>query len=112
MKKQILFLAILVAISLACRAARAEAKRPLQIETDVVYGHKDGLALTMDVYRPEAEANGAAISSWSAAVGTRAGRLRKTPSPCFSRIWTRATRCWPSATVAAHGIPFQKLLPT
>ncbi len=32
----------------------------VEITTDVVYGHKDGLALTMDVYRP-ANANGAAI---------------------------------------------------
>ena len=30
------------------------------ITPDVVYGHKDGLALTMDVYRP-AKANGAAV---------------------------------------------------
>ena len=61
MKKQLLYLAILLAMSLACRAGRAEAKRPTQIEPDVVYGHKDGLALTLDVYRPESEANGAAI---------------------------------------------------
>jgi acetyl esterase/lipase len=61
MKKQILFLAILLASFLACRVALAEAKRSVQIEPDVVYGHKDGLALTLDVYRPEAEANGAAI---------------------------------------------------
>lgn len=31
------------------------------IEPDVVYGHKDGLALTMDVYHPEEDASGAAI---------------------------------------------------
>lgn len=38
--------------------ARAEAA--VEITPDVVYGHKDGLAMTMDVYRP-AEAKGAAI---------------------------------------------------
>jgi len=31
------------------------------ISPDLVYGHKDGLALTMDVYAPTAEANGAGI---------------------------------------------------
>lgn len=33
---------------------------PPPIEADVVYGHKDGLAMTLDVYRPQ-EVNGAAI---------------------------------------------------
>lgn len=36
------------------------AEQMVAITADVVYGHKDGLALTMDVYRPE-NANGAAI---------------------------------------------------
>lgn len=33
----------------------------LLVETDVVYGHKDGLALTLDVIRPKEDANGAAV---------------------------------------------------
>lgn len=49
---------------LACLAGglRAqEAGRP-RIEADVVYGHKDGLAMTLDVHHPEeGQANGAAI---------------------------------------------------
>lgn len=36
--------------------------RPPSVITDVVYGHKDGLALTFDVYRP-ARPNGAGIIS-------------------------------------------------
>ena len=32
-----------------------------KVETDIVYGHKDGLALTMDRFPPSGEANGAAI---------------------------------------------------
>ena len=40
-------------------AAQAPASRP-SVTTDVVYGHKDGLALTLDVHRP-ARPNGAAI---------------------------------------------------
>ena len=41
--------------------AQADDASPAKIEADVVYGHKDGLALTMDVYRPETEPNDAAI---------------------------------------------------
>jgi hypothetical protein len=32
----------------------APASRLPAVTTDVVYGHKDGLALTFDVYRPSA----------------------------------------------------------
>ncbi|MBX7255686.1 MAG: alpha/beta hydrolase [Candidatus Hydrogenedentes bacterium] len=32
-----------------------------QVVADVVYGHKDGLALTLDVYAPDVEANGAGV---------------------------------------------------
>jgi acetyl esterase/lipase len=52
-----------------------------EMETDVVYGHKDGLALTFDVFYPEQEAHGAAVlflvsggwySRWSPPEATRA----------------------------------------
>ena len=33
----------------------------LEITPDVVYGHKHGLALTFDVFKPKTEANGAAV---------------------------------------------------
>ncbi|TWU20806.1 alpha/beta hydrolase family protein [Bythopirellula polymerisocia] len=46
---------------LSSTAAIAQSISPVVIEADVVYGHKDGLALTMDVFRPEVEANRAAI---------------------------------------------------
>ena len=39
----------------------AQSAVPPAVEPDVVYGHKDGLALTMDVYRPQRRANGAAV---------------------------------------------------
>src|SRR5262245_44685184 len=39
--------------------ALALARQP-SVTTDVVYGHKDGLALTFDVYRP-AQPNGAGV---------------------------------------------------
>lgn len=50
------------------------ADSPIAITPDVVYGHKDGLALTFDVFTPKENANGAGVlfmvsggwySSWS-----------------------------------------------
>lgn len=45
----------------ACVAAVAVAQAKPEIIPDVVYGHKDGMALTMDVLKPKAGANGAAV---------------------------------------------------
>lgn len=43
------------------RAEKAKSDLPrVVITTDLVYGHKDGMALTMDLFRPR-QANGAAI---------------------------------------------------
>jgi acetyl esterase/lipase len=36
-------------------------KAPVSVAEDVVYGHKFGVALTMDVYTPKQNANGAAV---------------------------------------------------
>lgn len=45
-----------------CLASQGWAQPPAsKIEPDLVYGHKDGLALTMDAYRPNDNRNGAAI---------------------------------------------------
>ncbi len=41
--------------------ARAQAPSKVDIVPDVVYGHKDGMALTFDVIKPKANANGAAV---------------------------------------------------
>ena len=38
----------------------AQAAEPARIQPDIVYGHKDGLALTFDVVRPE-NPNGAGV---------------------------------------------------
>lgn len=43
-------------------AGMSEPARLPSVSSDVVYGHKDGLALTLDVYRP-AQPNGAAVIS-------------------------------------------------
>lgn len=53
-------LALLGAMSVAT-TAQAHTADVSNIVPDLVYGHKDGLALTMDQHLPEGEANGAAI---------------------------------------------------
>jgi acetyl esterase/lipase len=57
--------AVWIALALAAIAAAAPAEDggrlvPLQIDPDVVYGHKMGMALTFDVLKP-ATANGAGV---------------------------------------------------
>ena len=45
----------------AATFARAQAQSKVEIVPDVVYGHKDGMALTFDVIKPKANVNGAAV---------------------------------------------------
>ena len=58
MKSMIASLVVCVAW---CLAIAAEAAEKVEITADVVYGHKDGLAMTFDVLRPKEHANGAGI---------------------------------------------------
>jgi acetyl esterase/lipase len=53
-------LAFLAAFSIA-QVARGDDPPAFDRKTDVVYGRKHGMALTMDVFTPKANANGAAI---------------------------------------------------
>ena len=56
---------LLALVACVCSASapvigtQAPARQP-SVTTDVVYGHKDGLALTLDVHRP-AQPNGAGL---------------------------------------------------
>lgn len=60
--KRSIQLSILWALVLAvCAATQAVAQAEVEIIPDVVYGHKDGMALTFDVLKPKADANGAAV---------------------------------------------------
>jgi acetyl esterase/lipase len=61
MREQAISLAGVLIIALMGRDSLAQPSRSLEIESDVVYGHKDGLALTLDVYRPGSDSNRAAI---------------------------------------------------
>lgn len=47
-----------IAVALVANVHAAEG---VTITPDVVYGHKDGLALTFDVFQPESDANGAGV---------------------------------------------------
>jgi len=81
--KRALWLCVAMAASAVPAGAFAQetALDGLRITPDVVYGHKDGMALTFDVFRP-ADANGAAIlymvsggwvSRWSPPEGAATG---------------------------------------
>ena len=61
MMKQVVLIATALTIVAFTAAAFADENPSIQVKADVVYGHKDGLALTMDVFEPASNANGAAI---------------------------------------------------
>src|ERR1044071_9375875 len=46
---------------IACVTPQLAGAAEFEVTPDVVYGHKDGMALTFDVIKPKAKANGAAI---------------------------------------------------
>ncbi|HWP42060.1 MAG TPA: alpha/beta hydrolase [Blastocatellia bacterium] len=54
-------LVLAVCMLAACAFSQAAAPDDVEIIPDVVYGHKDGLAMTFDVLKPRAKANGAAV---------------------------------------------------
>src|SRR5262245_54898927 len=59
MKRSLICLLLLATCAIAQNSAPTASQ--VDIASDVVYGHKDGLALTFDVIRPKSNANGAAI---------------------------------------------------
>lgn len=54
-------LASVVLLSIACASAPARCDDKFEITPDVVYGHKDGLAMTFDVIKPKENANKAGV---------------------------------------------------
>ena len=78
---RMLIRATAVPLTLLCLAVPLHGQSGVSITPDVVYGHKDGMALTFDVFTP-AEANGAGIlnmisggwfSQWRAPEQAQAG---------------------------------------
>lgn len=84
-----LLLAVVFGFCCLTGAESGSAQQGALIQADIVYGHKDGLAMTMDVLRPDADPNGAGItfivsggwvSQWSSPESFRAffaGYLKK-----------------------------------
>jgi acetyl esterase/lipase len=60
-KRSVLLMLILATCATAQTAQTAQTAPQVDIIPDVVYGHKDGLALTFDVLKPKSHANGAAV---------------------------------------------------
>src|SRR5215475_4306572 len=56
--KRLIPLALILTV---CAAAQVMAQAQVETIPDVVYGHKDGLAMTFDVIKPKANPNGAAV---------------------------------------------------
>jgi acetyl esterase/lipase len=54
------YVATFVALLLILGGSHAKAQEE-RISADVIYGHKFGMALTLDVFKPAGEANGAAV---------------------------------------------------
>jgi acetyl esterase/lipase len=60
MKKFRIYLSLL-AVLMITPVYNAQAKNNLDVTPDVVYGHKDGMALTYDVLAPTGKSNGAGV---------------------------------------------------
>lgn len=52
---------LFVLILAVSHAAQVKPASNLDVIPDVVYGHKDGMALTFDIFKPKAKPNGAAV---------------------------------------------------
>ena len=52
---------LFVLILAVCHAAQVKPATNVDVIPDVVYGHKDGMALTFDVFKPRVHPNGAAV---------------------------------------------------
>ena len=92
-RSSMVLLAVVVFVcSASARVIGEQAPAPQpSVTTDVVYGHKDGLALTLDVHRP-AHANGAALISvvsggWQSSV-EMAGIFQQAYPPLLEKGFT------------------------
>src|SRR6267142_2647732 len=55
------FLLLILTVSHAAQVKPATPSTKVDVIPDVVYGHKDGMALTFDIFKPKTHTNGAAI---------------------------------------------------
>ena len=62
MRKAIYSVLLLLILTVSLAAQENSASKPdVDVDPDVVYGHKDGMALTFDVFQPRKSRNGAAV---------------------------------------------------
>ena len=59
--RRLLYSALLLLILTVSHVAQVNPAANVEVIPDVVYGHKDGMALTFDIFKPKPRANGAAI---------------------------------------------------
>jgi len=79
MKKKLIAGVLLLFLSAFAVAAEAEVLR------DIVYGHKDGMGLLMDVYRPDENANGAGVAYVVSASFNSTRRLQQAVEDNFTK---------------------------
>ena len=86
--------------------ARADDQAAFDHKDDVVYGRKFGTALTMDVFTPKANANGAAVI-WVVSGGWFSAHEAINPG-FIDELLKRGTRSSPSSTAASPGSRFPR----
>lgn len=59
--RKAIYLLLLILILAVSHAAQVKSATNVDVIPDVVFGHKDGMALTFDIFKPKAHANGAAV---------------------------------------------------
>jgi acetyl esterase/lipase len=59
--RQAMYSVVLLLILTGSHAAQVKPATNVDVIPDVVYGHKDGLALTFDIFKPKTHPNGAAV---------------------------------------------------
>ena len=59
--RKAMYAVLLLLILTVSQAAQAKPATNVDVIPDVVYGHKDGMALTFDIFKPKTRTNGAAI---------------------------------------------------
>ena len=82
------FVSVVLGPAISAMAAdNKDYSKTVEVSTDVVYGHKFGLAMTMDVLRPKKDANGAGIV-WIVSGGWHSGHFP--PHAAFSSTYPYA----------------------
>lgn len=77
--------------------------RPYTRRRDVIYGHKSGVALTMDVFTPKKNANGAAVVVLFSGGWVSDQSMIDTPSPVFTPFIDESVKRGYTVFAVCHG---------